>query len=788
MPSGLKRDLGLPETFAIAVGAMIGSGIFVLPGVAWNLADAAAVLGFVIAALLILPAAMAVAEMSTAIPEDGGPYLYVERSMGPLLGTIAGVGTWLMLSLKSALALVGGVPYLLYVSETLAEFVTLIAVVLAIFFTVINLVSAEGSGKLQFGLVGVLVVILTAYVFGGVPQIESTRVEGAFSPVVGGSSLLEATAIVFISYAGLTKVGAVAEEVENPGRNLPLAIGLALAFVSFVYAVVVYVTIGVLDISDAIAATPEAILTSEGEGAIIALAAEQLFGGFGNLFALAVVVAALMALASTANAGILAASRFPLAMARDGVFPSKLEEVSERFATPVYAVALTGTVLIVLVSVFPIQQVAAFGSAFQILVFILLNVALIGFREGAVQEYDPEFETPLYPWMPLFGIAGGVVVLAYTGLVAVVGALGIGALAGVWYFAYVRYYQGGIDREGVARAQVRESVGESATDRTRALFESQREYNLLVAITEATPERARRDMLRVALDLGRLRSTAVSVVEFSDEPEHILPSRHSRVRSTALPAWFPDDPEDAPDWFPSEALEGDLRTSGGEPVAATLEDPDGHDTQVDYRRIVSEDHKEAIVDFATFEGIDLILTQRHASNGIPGFLGTDETAWLRQNAPCDVALVEDRGLEEIERIAVASRGGGPYDPVKLLLADAVAEETDAEIVLVRVIPEDAPERQRETAERYHAELMRICTVPVQSRVLETDDPIEGMTRFVADADLLVVGAGPVGVEARFRGSTADDLVEAVDCTAVMVQTYEGRHRGLLERLIRDYLF
>ncbi len=788
MPSGLKRDLGLPETFAIAVGAMIGSGIFVLPGVAWVLADAAAVLGFVIAALLVLPAALAVAEMSTAIPEDGGPYLYVERSMGPLLGTIAGVGTWLMLSLKSALALVGGVPYLLYVSETLAEFVTLIAVVLAIFFTVINLVSAEGSGKLQFGLVGILVAILAAYVFAGVPQIEGARVEGAFSPAVGGSALLEATAIVFISYAGLTKVGAVAEEVEDPGRNLPLAIGSALAFVAFVYAVVVYVTIGVLDISAAIDGTTEAILTSEGEGAIIALAAEELFGGFGSVFALAIVVAALMALASTANAGILAASRFPMAMARDGVFPSKLEEVSERFATPVYAVALTGTALVVLVAVFPIQQVAAFGSAFQILVFIFLNVALIGFREGAVQEYEPDFETPLYPWMPLFGIAGGAIVLTYTGLVAVVGAVGIAVLAGVWYFAYVRYYQGGIDREGVARAQVRESVGKSATDRTRELFESEREYDVLVAITEETPDRARRDMLRIALDLGRLRSTVVSVVEFYDEPDHILPSRQSSVRSTELPGWFPDDPEDAPDWFPSDALRGDLRTSGGEPVAATLDDPEEFGAQVDYRRIVSEDHKEAIVDFATFEEIDLILTQQHAGNGIAGLLGASETAWLRQNAPCDVALVEDRGLEAVERIAVANRGGGPYDPVKILLADAIAEETGAEIVLVRAIAEDAAQSQRETAERYHAELMRICTVPVRSRVLETDDAVEGMARFAADADLLVVGSGPIGVEARFRGSAADDLVDAVDCTAVMVQTYEGRQRGLLERLIRDYLF
>ena len=88
---------------------MVGSGIFILPGIAYVYAGSAAVLAFLIAAVLVLPAALSAAEMATAMPEDGGPYLFVERGMGPLLGTIAGVGTWIMLSLKSALALVAAV-------------------------------------------------------------------------------------------------------------------------------------------------------------------------------------------------------------------------------------------------------------------------------------------------------------------------------------------------------------------------------------------------------------------------------------------------------------------------------------------------------------------------------------------------------------------------------------------------------------------------------------------------------------------------------------------------------
>ena len=778
MPSGLKRDLGLPETFAIAVGAMIGSGIFVLPGVAWFFADSAAVLAFVIAAVLVLPAALAVAEMATAIPEDGGPYLYVERSMGPLLGTIAGVGTWLMLTLKSALALVGGVPYLVYVDPTLAEFVIVLAVSLALLFTVVNLVSAEGSGKLQFAIVGILLVILAAYAVAGVPEIDPERTAGAFDPTTGG--ILAATAIVFISYAGLTKIGAVAEEVENPGRNLPLAILGALAFVTLTYALVVYITIGVLDVPAAIEGTSPAVLSEDGEGAIIALAAEEVIGGVG---AIAIVVAALMALASTANAGLLAASRFPLAMARDGVFPSKLEEISERFATPAYAVALTGVILTAM-TFLPIQAVAAFGSAFQILVFVLLNVALIGFREGAIESYDPAFETPLYPWMPLFGIFGGVLVLSYMETIAIVGALGIGALAGLWYLFYAVFYRDGLDREGAARTRVRQDVGERAVERTRELFTAKTAgtYDVLVAVTEETTRAARRDMLRIASDLGRLRTTVISVVEFIDVPDHVSPGGQTGVRSADTPEFLPTDPDEAPDWFPGGSQP---RTSGG--VAADSAATDDPRASVDYREIGSRDHRQAIVDFATFEDVDLLFLERQAREGFSHLFGSRETAWILQHAPCGVALVEDRGFDEIDEIAVVATHG-PYDPLKLLIADAVAEETDAEINLLRAIPENAPAERRETAERYHSELLSILTVPGRSTVLETDDQVDGLARFVGDADLLVTGVSRGGVLDRLQGSRADQLVETVDCTAVMVQPRSVRRRSLLERFVLDRLF
>lgn len=110
MAKGLERDLGLPSVLAISIGAVVGSGIFILPALAMKMAGPSVVLAYLLTGVLVLPAALSKAEMATAMPEAGGTYVYIERGMGPILGTIAGIGTWFSLSFKGALALVGERP------------------------------------------------------------------------------------------------------------------------------------------------------------------------------------------------------------------------------------------------------------------------------------------------------------------------------------------------------------------------------------------------------------------------------------------------------------------------------------------------------------------------------------------------------------------------------------------------------------------------------------------------------------------------------------------------------
>ena len=772
MPTDLQRDLGLPATTAIAIGAMVGSGIFILPGIAYATAGPAVVVAYLLAGLLVLPAALSASEMATAMPEDGGSYVYVERGMGPILGTIAGVGNWFMLSFKGALALVGGVPYLVYVAPDLAEYILLIALGLALLFTVLNIVSTKSTGSLQFAIVGLMVLAMGYFAVGGFTSITPAQTAGSFD--IASTGILAATGLVFVSYAGVIKIAAVAEEVKNPGKTIPRAMIGSLLLTTALYVLVVYVAIGVApDLS-----TGGGFVPGPGEEvASIAFAAEAALGELG---ALIIVVAALLALASTANAGLLSASRFPFAMARDGIAPPQFERLSERFKTPALAVGLTGAVMMVMIATLPIEQVAKLGSAFQILVFILVNLALIGFREGAVEEYDPEFVAPLYPWVQLVGMAGGVVVLTQMGTVPLLGAVAISIVAVGWYFVYARPR---IDREGAARAGARESVGDRAVERTNALFEATDEYDVLVAITEETSIEARRDMLRMATDMGRLRSTTVSVVEFVDVPHRLFAESHAEIFSSDVPEWI--DGDERPSWLPEGSdVTQPTRTSGG--VDAEVADTPASDVQIEYREIDTEDHKRAIVDFATYGDYDLVILERNVTDFHQRLFGGD-TDWILKNAPCDVLLVDDYGFDGADEIAVVANRGA-FDPLKLLFADAVAEETGAQIHLLQAIPENAPESQRETVEQYHEQLLSILTVPARSTVIESDDEVKGLARFVGDADLLVTGVDRTGLSARLLGRPGNRLVDSVDTTAVMVQTRDGRQTGPLERLLMDHLF
>ncbi|WP_128223706.1 APC family permease [Halobacteriaceae archaeon SHR40] len=427
--SDLERDLGLYSAVTLSMGAMIGGGIFVLPAIAYKKAGPAVVAAYLLAGLLVLPNALSKAEMATAMPEDGGTYLYIDRAMGPLFGTIAGIGVWFSLVFKSAFALVGLGAYLLLLVSIPAGVVKLLALGLGALVVLLNIVGTEQSGTVQGVLVGLVVVVLGGYVLGGMPAIGATQ----FSPFLthGTVGVITATAFVFVSYAGIGEVASVAEEITEPGRTIPQAMLLSIGAMMLIYTAVVGVVVGVVDSETLVHGGP-------GGGSSLTPMADAAGTVFGGIGITVVSVTAVLALTSMANAGVLGTSRFLLAMSRDSLLPEPLGEINSRFLTPVRSVLVTGAVLLALIAFVPVVELAKLASAFLILVFSLENLSVIVFRESDVEFYTPEFTSPGYPVVQLVGVAGGIVLITQLGMVSILGAMGIITASALWYLLYGR--------------------------------------------------------------------------------------------------------------------------------------------------------------------------------------------------------------------------------------------------------------------------------------------------------------------------------------------------------------
>jgi len=426
----LKKALGLFDVYAICTGAMFSSGFFLLPGLAAAQTGPSVALAYMIAGVLMLPAMFSMAELATAMPRAGGDYYFLDRAMGPLIGTIGGTGTYLALALKSAFALIGMGAYLaLFVDVPIKP----LAVVLTIAFTVLNIVGAKETTSLQRVLIVVLVSVMAVFMVGGVIEFldrdVNTVVETQFDPFLidGVAGLLGTVGFVFVSYAGLTKIASVAEEVQNPGRNIPLGMMLSIISTTIIYVVGVAIMVALLDANEL-----RDSLTPVADAAEVALAWMP-----GELGIILIVASAVAAFASTGNAGILAASRYPMAMGRDKLIPERFARLSPA-GTPVFSILFTSGLMMVAIVLLDESAIAKVASTFQLIIFMLVNFAVIVMRESRIEYYDPVYRTPLYPWMQVAGILASIFLISYIGIDAIALTVVVVIMTGLWYIYYAR--------------------------------------------------------------------------------------------------------------------------------------------------------------------------------------------------------------------------------------------------------------------------------------------------------------------------------------------------------------
>ncbi len=411
----LKRDLRMRDVVSISCGAML-SGLFILPGMAYLKTGPSILSAFLVAALLAITGMLSQAELVSAMPKAGGAYFFVSRSMGPTVGTIYGLITWLSLCLKSAVELLACAAFAAFLFPVNPQ---LLAFVLCALFIGINLVGVKEAGKVQVAFIAVILSALLLLCFMGYSSIDVENL----TPFVqhGRSGILAAAGFMFMAFGGLLKVASIAEEVAQPGRVIPRAMIFSLMIVLVTYLTVIFMVIGVLDPA-VIAGSKTPI--SDAAGIFM-----------GNPGAIAFSMVAILAILSAANAGIMAASRYPLALSRDGLFPGCFGRINQRFNTPHVSLFVTG-VLIVASIFMRLEVIVKMASSVLILTYMFSCISAIIMRESRLMNYQPEFKSPLYPWVQIVGIIGFSAILLYMGSEVLLLGLVLGLLAFVLYWYY----------------------------------------------------------------------------------------------------------------------------------------------------------------------------------------------------------------------------------------------------------------------------------------------------------------------------------------------------------------
>lgn len=414
--------------FCVGAGSMISSGIFVLPTIAYRQAGSGILISYFLAGFLVLPALFTKMELATALPKSGGAYFFLDRILGAPVGMVAGIANWFSITFKSAFALLGFrtfMPMIFpHINSTTLKIIT---VGICILFMIFNLYSVGSSGTMQILLVVGLLLIMIEFILYGQHAIDYNNFKTLPDSFKNFDIIVAVAGMVFISYGGITKIASIAEDIPNKNAMVRATVS-SFVVVQIIYLLTITILIGVLP-SHVFMESPAPL----SEASRYFLSSD----GLNNFHFIITTVAALLAFITTANAGILTASRVPLAMSRDKMIPQIFAKSSKK-GIPYVGILFTTAVMISVVLFFDLPRLAKIASLFMLLLFIGNEISLIIIRYAKVYNYRPLYKSPLFPYLPIAGIILHSVVIITMGLEIILEALIYIALSLAIYFLYAK--------------------------------------------------------------------------------------------------------------------------------------------------------------------------------------------------------------------------------------------------------------------------------------------------------------------------------------------------------------
>jgi APA family basic amino acid/polyamine antiporter len=399
----LTPTLSWPHLIALGVGAIVGTGILTLIGVGADKAGPAVILSFAVAGVICACAALAYAEMATMIPASGSAYTYSYVVIGELIAWIIGWSLILEYSLVVSAVAVGwsgyaapllqawlGVPMTLMQGPELGGLVNLPAIFIIAVVAGLLIFGTRESATLNAALVAVKIIALIVFVVVALPYFNAANMTPfmpyGFPKATGPDGVergvMAAAAIIFFAFYGFDAIATAAEETKRPERDLPIGIVGSMVACVIIYVGVAAAAVGSVSF-DQFARSPEPlalILRTLGQpGAATFLAAS-----------------AVVALPTVILAFFYGQSRIFFVMARDGLLPATLANVSAR-GTPVRITVFTAVIVGAIAGLFPLDEIAALANAGTLAAFIAVSACMLIMRRRA-PDIVRRFRTPL-PWL-----------------------------------------------------------------------------------------------------------------------------------------------------------------------------------------------------------------------------------------------------------------------------------------------------------------------------------------------------------------------------------------------------
>ncbi len=425
----LTRQLGPVQLTLLGIGAIIGTGIFVLTAEAGQKAGPAMMISFVIAALVCALAALAYAELASMIPVSGSAYTYTYGVLGESLAWVVGWALVLEYAVAAGAVAVGWSGYMngLLVSaghELPMAFRTgpydggafnLLAFLISLAITALLVFGTSKSARVNAVLVSIKIIALVAFIAVAMPAVKDVNFHPFFPS--GWGSPMGGAASIFFAYVGFDAVSTAAEETKDPNRNIPIALIGSLVVCTIFYLLVGYAAVGAVGSQPMMG--PDGLALPTGSPAFTAAchsAAESLvcskdplaqvlrmlgFASMGNLIGLA----AALALPSVILMMIFGQTRIFFVMSRDGLLPDFLSKIHSRYHTPHVVTIITGVAVSLFSAMFPVGILADISNSGTLFAFIMVCIGVMILRVRQPNRARP-FRTPLAWLVCPLGILG----------------------------------------------------------------------------------------------------------------------------------------------------------------------------------------------------------------------------------------------------------------------------------------------------------------------------------------------------------------------------------------------